>query len=164
MGTCDHGPVKNRFPGCNKGYTILELLAVLSLLGLLTALAVPRFSSQQQWQLETASRRLAAEIRLLRQEAINSGETCKMEFYVNINRYTLTLPEGRRHVYLPEGISYVGTTTFSGRPPVLEFTSLGRPGTGGGTVTLDGGGQRRFVIVTPVTGRVRVSRTPPENW
>lgn len=145
------------------GYTLIELLAVLVLIGLLGALAVPRFTAQPHWQLEAASRRMAGDLRLLRQEAVHAGELCRVEFYIYADRYLLTLPDGPQRVDLPAGVSFDGTTTFSGTPPVLQFNHLGRPGSGG-TVILKAGEDFRYIIVTPVTGRVRVSRSQPEHW
>ncbi|MEW5922023.1 MAG: prepilin-type N-terminal cleavage/methylation domain-containing protein [Bacillota bacterium] len=145
------------------GYTLVELIAVLALLGVMTALAVPRFTTLPYWHLEAASRRMAGDLRLLRQEAINSGGQYKAEFYIHLNRYTLTLPQGRRHVYLPDTVQFEGNTTFSGLPPAVHFNYLGRPSSGG-TVILKTGDSLRYIIVAPVTGRVRISRTPPQNW
>ena len=145
------------------GYTLLEMLAVLSLLAILAGLALPRFTSMPYWQLDAASRQMAAELRLLRQAAINCGGKQRAEFYIYLNRYTLDTPGGRRHLYLPKEVQFEGTTTFNGLPPAVQFNCLGRPSSGG-TVVLKSGAGRRYIIVTPVTGRVRVSRDPPQNW
>ena len=145
------------------GYTLIELLAVLALLSLLTALAVPHFADRSQWHLDIASRRMAADLRLLRQTAINSGISCRVDFYIYHNHYTLRLPEGSRSVNFREEVQFDGTTTFDGTPPVLSFNHLGRPHRGG-TIILKTSNAYRYIIVTPVTGRVRVSQTPPQHW
>ncbi len=154
---------KSRSRQVYAGYTMIELLAVLTLLSLITALAVPRFTSKPQWHLEVASRRMAGDLRLLRQAAINTGESCKIDYYIYTNRYELSLPDGKERISLPQGVRFDGTTTFSGVPPSLQFNNMGRPSSGG-TVILEAGGFRRYVIVAPVTGRVRVSREPPLHW
>ncbi len=152
------------FPAAATGFVLVELIAVLALLSLLAALAVPRLNFlTSSWHLDTASRQLASELRLLRQEAVKSGNQCKAEFYIYLNRYTLTTPQGKRHVYLPDTVTFEGSTTFSGLPPTLTFNSLGRPGSGG-TVILKSGNAKRYIIITPVTGRIRVSLEPPQNW
>ncbi len=148
---------------CSAGYTLIELLAVLALFSLIATLAVPRFMSQNHWQLEAASRQMAADFRLLRQSAINYGEPCRVDFLVYINRYDLRLPDGRQRIYLPRAVEFKGNTTFSGSPPKLQFNNMGRPSSGG-TVILKAGDARRYIIVTPVTGRVRISRTAPQQW
>ena len=155
--------VKGCRPFCPGGYTLIELLTVLALLGLVASLSIPRLTALPHWQLEAVSRRMAGELRLLRQEAIGSGITYRMEFYVHVNRYTLNRSGKREWVDLPQGVIFEGNTTFSGMPPSVSFNHLGRPGSGG-TVILRSGDYRRYVIVAPVTGRVRISRTPPQHW
>lgn len=153
-------PPGNKIRG---GYSLIELLAVLVLLGLVASLAMPRLGGLPHWQQEATSRRMAGELRLLRQEAIGSGITYRMEFYVHVNRYTLNRSGKREWVNLPQGVSFEGNTTFSGMPPSVSFNHLGRPASGG-TVILRSGDYRRYVIVAPVTGRVRISRSPPQHW
>lgn len=155
--------VKECRPFCPGGYTLIELLAVLALLGLVASLSIPRLTALPHWQLETASRRMAGELRLLRQEAISQGRPCRMEFYVHVNRYTLNRSGSRDWVDLPQEVIFEGNTTFPGLPPSVQFNHLGRPGSGG-TIILRSGDYRRYVIVAPVTGRVRISRTPPLHW
>ncbi len=132
-------------------------------MGVLSALAIPRITLQANWQLEVISRRMAADLRLVRQSAIFYGEPCRIDFYIHMNRYTLKLPDETQQVDLPEGVSFDGNTTFPGKPPTIQFNSLGRPSSGG-TVILKAGKTYRYIIVTPVTGRVRISRIPPQHW
>jgi len=147
-------------PGSRNGYTLLELLCVLALMGILSALAVPRLIYIAHWELEGAARAMAADIRLVQQEAIVHGECTEVYFLGSHDSYQLRLPNVNRMVYLPEGVNYEGQTSFP-TDPFLKFNYLGAPG-GGGTVTLQTkSGSKRYVIVTPVTGRVRVSKTPP---
>ncbi len=147
-------------PGSRNGYTLLELLCVLALMGILSALAVPRLIYITHWELEGAARAMAADIRLVQQEAIVHGECTEVYFLGSHDSYQLRLPNVNRMVYLPEGVNYEGQTSFP-TDPFLKFNYLGAPG-GGGTVTLQTkSGSKRYVIVTPVTGRVRVSKTPP---
>ena len=130
---------------------------------MLSTLVIPRFTVQSNWQLEVITRRMAADLRLLRQSAIFYGEPCRVDFYIHMNRYTLKLHDDIQRVNLPGEVSYDGNTTFPGSPPALQFNSLGRPSSGG-TVILKAGNAHRYIIVTPVTGRVRISRIPPQHW
>jgi len=149
-------------PESRNGFTLLELLCVLALMGILSALAVPRLIYTAHWELEGAARAMAADIRLVQQEAIVHGESTAVYFLGSHNSYQLRLPNGNRTVYLPEGVSYEGQTSFP-TDPFLKFNYLGAPG-GGGTVTLQtASGSKRYVIVTPVTGRTRISKTPPSH-
>lgn len=117
-----------------------------------------------RWKLEAAARAIAGDLRMVRQEAITSGEVSKIVFFVYMDSYQIRTEGGNSMVGLPEGVYFEGFTTFGGDPPYVHFNMLGRP-SGGGTVILrSGDGEKNYVIVTPVTGRVRVSRDPPEHW
>lgn len=145
------------------GFTLLELLCVLALIGILSSIIMPRLISLANWKLEGTARAMATDIRLVQQEALVHGESAEIFFLGSHNCYQLRLPEGSRMVYFPEEVSYKGATSFS-TDPFLKFTELGTPAGGGGTVTLQtSNGSKMYVIVTPVTGRVRVSKTPPST-
>ncbi len=119
-----------------------------------------------RWSLESAARVMAGNIRLLRQEAISTANTQKAVFYIYNDCYSLSLEEGNRCIELPEEIRFKGLTTFplQDNVPYVHFNRLGRPSSGGTVILQSGSAEKRYVIVTPVTGRVRVSRDPPAHW
>ncbi|MDO9536291.1 MAG: GspH/FimT family protein [Bacillota bacterium] len=146
------------------GFTLIELVAVLALIAILTAAALPSTGAISRWKLETASRSLAGDLRMVRQEAITSGKVCRIVFFVYTNSYQIRTVGENSMVRLPEGVYFEGSTTFGGVPPYVHFNMFGRP-SGGGTVILKtGDGEKSYVIVTPVTGRVRISKDPPDHW
>ena len=51
------------------GFTFIELVIVLTLLGVLLAIAVPRLHPVSRWQLEGAAGEMAGNLRLARSEA-----------------------------------------------------------------------------------------------
>ncbi len=144
-----------------QGYTLTELIVVLALLGLLTALAVPALSHLAAPQnLDLAARELAVNMRLARQKAITSGATQIIEFHLHSDTYRVkdTGTNEAFKVKLPEGVSY-GFINFpkTGGFPCLSFLKSGAPSRGG-TVSFAGpGGLNKHVIITPATGRVRIS-------
>lgn len=153
--------LKNR-----NGFTIIELFITLALLGILLVIVLPRLPVRASWQLEGAARKLAVDLRLTRNESVSSGKICQVKFFVYTELYQLTLADEKRLVKLPEGIAFQGMTTFEKDPvnPYVSFNALGRPSRGGTVILRSDQGDKRYIIVTPVTGRVRVSKTPPENW
>jgi len=149
-----------------KGFTFLELVIVLALFGVVLAIALPRLPSLSRRQLETAARKMAGDLRLTRSEAISSGEICKVKFFVYLDCYQLILTEKNQLVQLPEGVSFYGDTTFNKDPfnPFVHFNALGRPSGGGTAILQSQDGDERYIIVTPVTGRVRIAKEPPQHW
>ncbi|MEO2167415.1 MAG: prepilin-type N-terminal cleavage/methylation domain-containing protein [bacterium] len=56
-----------------RGFTLLELMLVLALIGLLTTLVLPRLDVLTGAELDTASRRISNRVRYLREEAARRG-------------------------------------------------------------------------------------------
>lgn len=145
-----------------QGVVLTELLMVLLLLGILTAIAIPAMRSFGQWPLRAASQEMAARIREARQTAMATGNICYVVFFEFSARYRLELPTGREWINLPSEVVFGGINfpLFDNRPTVY-FRYTGAPNRGGHLILRDRNGRRRFIIVTPVTGRVRISETPP---
>jgi len=141
---------------------LTELLMVFLLLAILTTIAIPVVRSLGQWPLRAASQEMAARIREARQTAMATGKVCFVVFFEFSGRYRLELPAGREWVALPDEVVFGGINfpLFDNRPTIY-FRYTGAPNRGGHLVLRDGNGRRRFIIVTPVTGRVRISETPP---
>jgi prepilin-type N-terminal cleavage/methylation domain-containing protein len=153
-----------------QGFTYIEIIIVLSIMSTLAAISMPRMNGFiEDLQLRTTAYQLHHDIRFIQQQAItNPGSdwnirinaqgqqtadgTITLNWLVrNRNGITQTRP-------LPFGISYVATSFANFR---IAFTETGAP-EGGGTVGFrTSGGSMLYVIMTPITGRVRVSTTPP---
>lgn len=143
--------------------TLAELLVVLSLLMILLAFAVPWWRQAGHRRLDSAALELAAVIREARTLAIVEGYRVYIVFYSFNRRYKMETPYDTVWYSLPEGISYGGNNfplDLDGRP-ALSFRYTGAPSAGGHVTLKDEAGRRRYVIVTPVTGRVRVDKVPP---
>lgn len=154
-----------------QAFTLVELLCVIGLLSLLLLLAVPAMADfGAKRSLEIAARTMAIDLRKTQQKAITSGWSQFVEFRKDAQGNDIyRLKDGKTSKYvnvsLPEGISIQANNfPFSGSVRTLRFMRSGAP-IPGGTVTLQNrAGRLLYVIVTPGTGRVRVSETPPENW
>lgn len=151
------------------GFTMIDLLAVLAIMALLTSMAVPAYSRFMAGiQLDIACRSLISEIRFGQQGAMTEFSRWRLTYYNagfrldaldrQLNRYVYK----RDQVRLPAGVRYLGLPVGQS----MNFTE-----TGGVSATrsdlwtigfINQYGVIRYVIITPVTGRAIISDTPPK--
>lgn len=170
------GPVENIY-GRGKikaksasGFTLMELLVTMALLSLLLLVAVPvlkNFGNERS--LEITARNLAIDMRRTRQMAITSGDPHCLEFFLSQHSYHYKIKNcmtaDSEECYFSTGVSYSSTTfPLVGSVPQLRFNPMGAPNSGGTVVLKDARGEKIYVIVTPATARVRVSKEPPGHW
>lgn len=142
------------------GFTLLEALLCLGLMGILGGMAVPAFSAiRANWQLNTAARQVALDLRAARARAVATGTNQRVRFIKQLGSYQRQKQDGPQTyvndgapTQLPSGILVTACTavgsavTFRPRGNAITF----------GTVTLvDPGGRTRTVIVNMV-GRTRI--------
>ncbi len=151
------------------GFTLVEVLCVIALLTMLTMIAVPVVNTYSgQRNLDIAARTMATDLRKAQQKAITVGWTQLIEFRPATRQYRIK--DGKTDdtviVKLPEGIDYaVNTYDRFGDFPLLRFRSTGAPVPGGGTIGLENSRKDiLYLIITPATGRIRISEDPPEHW
>ncbi len=154
------------------GFTLVELMAVLVILGLAAAIVVPMVSNTGDIEASAAARKLTSDLLFAQNHAITHQTRVRLSFDCDANQYTLaevpasgdpvvlTHPVTRRPFVVGfnavEGLEKVdlASADFSSLPQV-EFDSLGAPSQGG-TVILTSGTFSRGVSVAPVTGKVTV--------
>jgi type II secretory pathway pseudopilin PulG len=147
-----------------EGFTAVELMAFLVVVGVAVALAVPVFTkTMANSQLKQAADRMAWELRAQQQEAISSGSFRQIEFFYYGGYYQMLKPE-KNNVFLPQGItySYITIPKTGGNRYLLTFNITGGPNLGGTIALKNEFGNQVYVIITPVIGRIRVSDVPPE--
>ena len=151
---------KNR----NKGYTLIELMVVVGIIALLLGLSLNGLDNLIQWsKLNTAAATLSSELKSTQSRAFYKGVYYKLQFWPTLDRYRYRI---YRQTELIQDIILADIDLFNTNftDNNLYFYPSGVPSMGG-TVTLKNKrGKVLYVIMTPVTARVRVSPNPPENW
>lgn len=72
------------------GFTLIEIGLVILIIGLVLALAIPRFRDQGRAELMSQARKLAATFRFLQQEAILNGRVYRLNYDLDQQRYFVT--------------------------------------------------------------------------
>ncbi len=145
-----------------KGYTLIELMVVIGIISLLLGLSLNGLYNLIQWnKLNTAAALLSSELKNTQSRAFYEGIYYKLQFWPALDRYRIYQQTELIDDITLEDIDLFNTNFTDDN---VYFYPNGVPGQGG-TVTLKNkSGKCLYVIMTPVTARVRVSPEPPENW
>ena len=146
----------------NKGYTIIELMVVVGIISLLLGLSLNRLYNLMQWsKLNRAAVILSSELKNTQSRAFYEGVYYKLQFWPSLDRYRIYK---QTEVYKDVQLEDIDLFNSNFTDDKVYFYPNGVPSMGG-TVTLKNKrGKILYVIMTPVTARVRVSPDPPENW
>jgi prepilin-type N-terminal cleavage/methylation domain-containing protein len=153
------------------GYTLVEVLIVVTILGIAAAVIVPNMLAAGTLGVQAAARIIVADILYAQNEAIAQQGVRKVVFDPPAERYVLTdendailsvrWKSGAANNYVIDFTAddrFQGVVIVSadfGGVPTLEFDALGGP-LNGGTVEIEFQGRRYRVTVASFTGRVTV--------
>jgi prepilin-type N-terminal cleavage/methylation domain len=134
-----------------KGFTLLELILVLAILagtGFILVIKLPLKVHSQS--LTLTSSQLLAELRDTRQAAMSENTWYQVKFYC-VPKYYRIMRQGVlvKQINLEKGI------VFGNNPPDLIFNAKGTPSVGLTVLLENPEGERKKVIVAPVSGRIR---------
>jgi general secretion pathway protein H len=140
-----------------RGFTLLEILVVLTLIGLIAAVTIPTFSGGvSTTALKSAAREIAAGLRLARGQAIAQRTEATLELDVAARAFRV-LPDPRVHE-LPREIEIKLYTAqrdlVSDQVGAVRFYPDG--GSNGGRITLAAGERKFDVDIDWLTGRVAI--------
>jgi prepilin-type N-terminal cleavage/methylation domain-containing protein len=131
------------------GFTLIEVLATISIAGILVGIAIPRFSALLPGiRLASAARQVATDLQLARMRAISQHANQTVAFNTSTATYTFGTADTRNLSQL-----YPGTTIVSAGNPTFTTTGTAAAPT---TITLSNGGVTKQVLVTTI-GRVNIS-------
>lgn len=158
------------------GFTIVEVLIAFVIMGMVTALAAPRFSGLlKRYRLTNAAKVVWLDMHKARLTAIKQGKTAQVDFPpIVTTAYNPPLPNSACSYTTPSYVvrvntvvvfcrnlatNYPGMTVSIAKPPAtsLSFGSTGTvgvPGGGAPTIQIQGTiGSKSFTILT-TTGRI----------
>lgn len=156
-----------------KGFTLIEVVMVLVIVGILAGLAIPRFDSFYSIKLDASMKKVVSDIRYAQQIAVSRHGNCRIVFNPASDTYSaeeqLTLggpwsgikdPFTKANLVMNfqtdpqyKGIDIVNANFNSSN--TLQFDWQGVP-QAGGNATFNCQGNIRVVTVEQNTGRVRV--------
>jgi len=148
-----------------KGYTLIELMVVVGIISLLLGLSLNGLYNLIQWsKLNTAAALLSSELKDAQSRAFYEGVSYKIDFWEPLDRYRIYKLEEVYEVYKDIQLEDIDLFNTNYTDDKVYFYPNGVPSMGG-TITLKNKrGKILYVIMTPVTARVRISAEPPENW
>lgn len=162
----------------SRGYTLIEVLIVVTVLGIAAALSVPAFKQTGVFQVQSSLRTIVSEITELQSDALATQEGRAMVFNTAKNSYTMCRVPG---MSVDPEVDAISTRVIGGamygnaiirnvsfnNSQTLIFDELGAPVTAAGSNTpaadgsleVIGSGQTFKITVQGYTGRVIVTKT-----
>ena len=132
--------------GYNKGFTMIELVAVLVVMGIIVAVAAVRMSGRNEYDLASQVEVVKSHLRLAQSRAMTTGTQCGINFNSTTTYNLFTGTATTTGLLLPgEDNETVALTTkksgltITSAPQTVTFDAHGSPGTTLVTVRTSGG-------------------------
>lgn len=155
-----------------RAYTLVEVLVVVTILGIVSAVVVPQMLQAGTLGVQAAARMIIADLLFAQNDAVAKQRPRRVIFEQAENRYRVTDEQGETLTHDWRGgdskyeVDFDGDRRFAGIRLVevefdddgaLEFDEMGSPSTGG-HVILEYNDERFRIDVASFTGRVTVEK------
>lgn len=137
--------MRTRYNSINSGFTIIELLIVILVVGIISGVVITKMTSQTGLSAALAADMAASDIRAVQHSAMYKGSSRSIIFGGNDYTAAGLIPEERA---LP------GNATAA--PYNIIFNSFGEPDQGG-SFNVSCGGTSKTVAIEALTGKVTIN-------
>ncbi len=160
----------------DSGFTMIEILVVVVIIGIAAMLVVPMMSAAASMQIRSAAKMIAADLEYAKSMAISRQKIYAVVFDDSAESYQIEDPNGIIAHPVRKGFQYVVNFSNDSRldkvdianvdfdsTSKVKFDYLGSPKNGSGTdlnsgvITLQAGGTSITINVEPVTGFISIS-------
>ncbi|MGQ9608143.1 MAG: GspH/FimT family pseudopilin [bacterium] len=138
-----------------RGFTLIEAIMVISVIGILAALAIPRFATVGKKSAYMISRQIVVDMRYARSLAVTTGTTHIVKFFpAGASKYSSygIFKDADPDVQIGNLRQIPETVTCTSSTEQFNFEKLGNAT--GGTITLEDNARHYAVYVIASTGRV----------
>lgn len=177
-----HGPhpLSSRCFSAPKGFTMVELIVVIGIIGIIMTIAIPSFTAtQQRARIRAGANEIAQDFRQIRERALSFSQDFQITS-PNSRQFQVALPGGGTKLYrlgqTTGGNLQFGTTGAAGAPPedndgiaggfdfpggVLLFESRGTATPGVAYIT---DGKENYAVGVNSLGKIRVYKYDGGSW
>jgi len=162
----------------NNGFTLIEILIVIVVIGIAAMIVVPMMSSAATMQIRAAANIIAADLEYAKSMAISRGQNYSVVFDKSTESYSIKKDGSVIPHPVKKGFDYVisfqsdsrldrvdifNVVFDPGSSQTITFDYLGSPysGTGNplnsGVITLQAGGITKIINIEPITGYISIT-------